>query len=70
MLQVASLDCALRRRRLLYFSRLTRVSLEPLHAVLQQRTPAGELPPWVKLLFQDLDVIRAHLPGKLGEMPS
>ena len=70
MLQVASLDCALRRRRLLYFSRLTRVALEPLHAVLQQRTPAGELLLWVKLFFQDLDVLRAHLPGKLAEMPS
>ena len=70
MLQVASLDCALRKRRLLYFSRLTRVDLDPLKAILQQRTPRGELLPWAQLLLQDLSIMKYHIPCKLLEMPS
>ena len=37
ILQVPSLDCLVRRRRLMYLGRVARADLDPLHALLQAR---------------------------------
>jgi len=69
LLGVPSLDCYIRQRRLIYFSRLTRVDFDALHAVLQAKDKFGAKLPWIKMLTHDLCVLRQALPGKLAEMP-
>jgi hypothetical protein len=50
-LQVPSLDCFVRRRRLKYFSRLASSDVPALHASLQARGKYGELMPWINLII-------------------
>ena len=52
-LSVPSVDCYARRRRLCYFSRLARTSLDALHAALQARGKLGEHTPWVAVTIQE-----------------
>ena len=51
-----SLDCVLRRKRLIYLGWVAPV----LHALLQSRSPLGTPPPWVRLIVDDLDVLFHH----------
>jgi hypothetical protein len=70
LLEVPSLDCYARKRRLMYWSRLTRSSFDALHAVLQARNKFGKQLPWIRLLVGDLKVLKSSLPEKLSEMPN
>ena len=69
MLDVPSIDCALRKRRLPCSSMPTRVDLSPLQALLLRRNSRGEPFPWVKLLAEALEVFfSACAGGRLAEM--
>ena len=69
-LDVPSLSCYMRRRRLMYLSRLARVEFIALHAALQAKTRTGAPLPWIKLLIQDLQVLRQHLPRIFEDLPA
>ena len=70
-LQVPSIDCLVRKRRLKYLPRLLSKThgLESLLALLSVRTPAGECLPWVHLIKRDLAVLKRHCPVTLAELP-
>ena len=68
-LDVPSIDCHLRRKRLKYFSRLARLDFAALHAALQVTTRSGEQLPRVQLIIKDLCILREALPIVFAEMP-
>jgi len=68
-LDVPSLDCYVRKRRLKYLARLTQAQFDSLHAVLQSKGNLGENMPWVDLLINDLKILRHSSNGKLSELP-
>ena len=68
-LNVPSLDCCIRKRRLKYFSRLAAFGGDTLHAVLQCKGKHREHMPWVRLINDDLHVLRAATGNKLAELP-
>mmetsp|Transcript_132726 Transcript_132726/g.264871 ORF Transcript_132726/g.264871 Transcript_132726/m.264871 type:complete len:539 (+) Transcript_132726:2-1618(+) len=69
LLQVVSIDCLIRQRRLLYFARVARAGIEPLIALLQQRAKDGSRLPWVALLIDDLQILKAFHTKLLDELP-
>ena len=69
VLDVPSLDCYIRKRRLKYLARLTQAQFDSLHAVLQSKGNLGENMPWVDLLINDLKILRHSSNGKLSELP-
>ena len=68
-LDVPSIDCCIRRRRL-YFARLARAQCDALCALLQNRGKHGENMPWVEVVINDLQILRASTNGKLIELPN
>jgi len=70
VLGVDSIDCAVRKRRLMYIGRVVNADLPALHALLAARGPAGEPQEWLKLIMRDLAILRQHLYSKLGELPN
>ena len=67
-LNIPSLDCFVRKRRLIYWSRLSRANFDALHAMLQAKTKHGKPLPWVAMLITDLEVLQNALPIKLDEL--
>ena len=70
LLQVPSIDTYLRRRRLVYLSRLAAVDFDALHATLQLRGKLGEILPWAAMITRDLCVLKRAFPIKFESMPS
>ena len=67
---IPSLDCLMRKKRLKYLARLAVSDVWPLRASLQLRGPNGELPPWVKLICEDLQVLFAAVPSVFADLPT
>eukprot|EP00973_Karenia_brevis_P004232 581606-Karenia_brevis.AAC.1 len=69
LLNVPSIDCVVRRKRLAYLSRLARTSFHSLPALLQQRDRMGKPLPWVQLVLADLQVLWRSVPqlAELGD---
>ena len=68
-LHAPSIDCVVRRARLKYLSRLAAESLPQLNLALQTVDRHGNRLPWVKLVVNDLRILKAHLPSKLASLP-
>ena len=68
-LGVPSLDCYVRRRRLKYLTRVCRLDLPPLMALLQAPGQEQQRMPWSRLIISDLSVLYATLPRILGGLP-
>ena len=69
MLSIPSLDCFVRRRRLQYVSRMLRSEFKLLKALLLSKDTAGMKLPWVRMLLNDIAVMKAALGTKLANMP-
>ena len=71
-LGVPSIDCYLRQKRLLYFSRLARAEIPALHASLQARGLKGEPMPWARQILNDIAIMCAHpdVATKVADMPN
>ena len=67
-LQMPSIECMIRRKRLVYTSRLLRFGPACLRAMLQLNY-RGERMPWAQLLLNDLAQLRMAVPDKLGSLP-
>ena len=67
-LEVPSIDCLVRKRRLYYFSRIACSNCVQLHALLQQVVNGRRLP-WVELICDDLRVLQQCVHPKLAELP-
>ena len=68
-LGVPSLDCHLRRKRLLYLVRLARQSLPSLNLLLQTSSPCGARVPWINTIISDLKALQSALGTKLASLP-
>ena len=68
-LDVPSIDCYMRKKRLKYFSRLARADFDALHAALQSKSRNGDPVPWVSMITRDLCVLRLALPELLAGLP-
>ena len=68
-LNIPSLDCFIRKRRLKYFVRLASTDFHALVALPQQTGHKGEDLPWVKMIKQDLTIFKSATGGKLDELP-
>ena len=68
-LGIPSLDCHMRRKRLLYLSRLQPAQLPPLMALLQTRGDRGEVMPWMRLVSTDLAILHKALPRIFANLP-
>eukprot|EP00973_Karenia_brevis_P014898 2033769-Karenia_brevis.AAC.1 len=66
-----SVECILRRRRLLYAPKLLKHAPPSLQAMLQTiHTPRGPvMPPWSKQLVDDMRILKQYFTIKLIEMP-
>ena len=69
-LSIPSLDCIVRRRRLLYFGRLVLESVPILNLLLQSRGSRGTLLPWVQVVMNDILVLKGALKPKLDDLDS
>jgi len=71
MLQIPSIDCYLRKRRLKYAARVIKNGPPALIAALQTRTKTGEPTKWVQTVAEDIRILQAHpsLASKLRDMP-
>jgi len=69
-LRVPSIDCLIRKRRLLYVSRIAKAGIPSLHALLQLRDVSGRFLPWLQLIISDCATLQQRLPRILGELPS
>jgi hypothetical protein len=67
-LDMPSVQCELRQRRLLYLARVLRSAPASLRALLQT-SPGGHTLPWVSLVMADMRALRLHHAAKLEEMP-
>ena len=68
LLGVPSIDCYVRKRRLLYMSRLAAANFDALHAALQAKGTNGSKMPWINTLADDLCILRKFVPH-LAELP-
>ena len=69
MLEVPSIDTHFRRLRLFHLSRISGLELDAPHASLQQRGKFGEKLPWVRMVTDDLQMLRRYYPSKLENLP-
>ena len=69
-LSVPSVDCYVRKRRLMYLCRVIRTDVETGRALLQQKLSDGSLLPWMQLCIIDLEILQQSLPNKLGDLPN
>ena len=67
-MQVPSIDCIVRRRRLAYLARLARNPPKPLTALLQSRQDGKPLP-WIATVINDLHILKESTGSTLEEMP-
>jgi len=67
-LRVPSIDCLIRRRRLIYLSRMLRSDVVSLQALLQCRDKSQALLPWAAIVIQDFSVLKQALPRVFQEM--
>ena len=67
-LRVPSIDCLIRRRRLIYLSRMLRSDVVSLQALLQCRDKNDALLPWATIVIQDFSVLTKALPRIFQEM--
>ena len=63
------MDCLIRKRRLLYFSRVAQADFPALHAALLCKTKNGNHMPWLDMLANDIHVLKRHT-SDLSAMPS
>eukprot|EP00973_Karenia_brevis_P006048 822141-Karenia_brevis.AAC.1 len=66
---IPSLDCYVRKRRLKYLTRMCKLDLPPLMALLQAQGRLQQAMPWSKLVITDFNVLRSFLPRILGGLP-
>ena len=57
-LQVPSIDCIVRKRRLCYLARVAKCKFDALHAALQAFGPKGQRMPWIDLIIEDITVLK------------
>ena len=69
LLDVPSIACWMRQRRLLYVGRIFQEATPFLNLLLQQRTPSGDRLPWVNLILDDICVLRGAVAPKLDALP-
>ena len=62
-LNVPSLDCLIRKRRLVYLARLAGAKFDALHAALQCRDKSNNPLPWIRLITADIAVLRSRVPA-------
>ena len=67
-LNVPSIDCYMRKRRLAYLCRLVACDVAPLLGILQIRDSQQVRLPWCRLVLNDLQVLYASLPSKLAAL--
>ena len=63
-----SIDCCVRRARLMYVARVVKPALPNLLAVLQFRSRDGKSLPWVRMILYDFTVMLHVYPSKLQEL--
>ena len=68
-LAVPSIDCAVRRARLMHFARLTKEAMPALNAMLQAPLPLGKKFPWLQTVIDDLQILRNAVGNKLASLP-
>ena len=68
LLQAPSVQCILRRKRLIYAGRLMQHGPPALLALLQSRVGLQSIP-WVAQLLSDFSYLKRYYSAKLGEMP-
>ena len=68
-LSIPSLDCYMRERRLKYLSRMCKLDLPPLMALLQTQGSHQQQMPWSRLVISDLSVLYIALPRILSSLP-
>ena len=68
-LGVPSLDCYVRRKRLLYLSRLYEARLPVLNVLLQQRSGVGQKLPFIRTILDDLEILRSAVAPRLDSLP-
>ena len=68
LLNVPSVDCYLRRRRLMYLHRLYDASLPILNILLQQTSPTGARLPFAETVLNDLRVLRSAVSPRLDSL--
>ena len=69
-LGVPSIDCCIRRKRLIYLTRLSPADLPPLLALLQTHSDLEERLPWANLVLADIAVLRRALPTVFVSLPT
>ena len=69
LVEMATIEVFVRRRRLNYLSRLARTQLDALHTLLQQRDKFGNSLPWVQQLIGDLRALKMWHGSKLQDLP-
>ena len=65
---VPSIDCIVRRRRLIYLSQMLRSDVLPLQALIQCRGKDNDLLPWAHMIIHDFKVLKEALPSIFQNM--
>ena len=69
ILNVPSVDCVVRKRRLKYLYRLARANVPVLNIILQFKSHEGEVLPSVQLVVNDMRILKVFVSPKLDSMP-
>ena len=68
-LGLPSIECRLRRRRLMYLPRLVNKGPASLAVLLSVRGPNGRRMPWAEQIARDLQILKEALPSQLCKLP-